>query len=307
MNEYFYMLIGLIFAGIGGELFVRGAVGIAHWARISPGIIGATIAAFGTSSPELSVAVNSGLTSQSDIALGDALGSNLLNVALILGVALCISGIQSPRESLKRDFPVALFIAVITGIFAFDGIITRFESIILLFIFIVWFVLTVIDAHKQRSFADDIIGEHRGHIAIILSIIGLILLIFAGKFIVMGAGNIAESLGIDKFIIGATIVAIGTSTPELATTVIAKIKGHDEVGLGTILGSNIFNGAFIISVAGIISPIKINPFETFVTVIFGVVTLIIAYPSKNGFIKRRTGFVLIVMYALYIFILWLNK
>lgn len=307
MNEYLSLLMGLICAGIGGELFVRGSVGIAHWARISPGIIGATIAAFGTSSPELSVAVNSGLTNQSEIALGDALGSNLLNVALILGIALCISGIKSPRESIKRDFPVALFIPVITGIFAYDGVISRVEGAILLSIFIIWLLLTIIDAHKQRSLADEVIGEHSVYLAVFYSIIGLGLLILAGKLIVDGASSIALSLGIDKFIVGATVVAIGTSTPELATTVIAKLKGHDEVGLGTILGSNIFNGGLIVSVAGVISAININPLETYITLIFGILALIFAYPSKSGFIGRERGFMLLSLYAIFIYLLWQSR
>ncbi|MFQ3573938.1 MAG: sodium:calcium antiporter [Thermodesulfovibrionales bacterium] len=307
MTDYLYMLIGLICAGIGGEMFVRGAVGLAHWARISPGIIGATVAAFGTSSPELSVAINSGLTDQSEIALGDALGSNLLNVALILGITLCISGIQSPRESIKRDFPVALLLPVITGIFAFNGVISRLEGAIMLSIFVIWLILTSIDAYKQRSLTDEVIGEHRGYLSIFYTILGLGLLILAGKFIVQGAGGIALALGIDKFIVGATIVALGTSTPELATTVIAKIKGHDEVSLGTILGSNIFNGGLIVSVAAVISSIRINLLETLITLIFGVLSLVIAYPSRDGFIVRKRGVMLLILYVIYVYLLWQNR
>ncbi|MCX8026225.1 MAG: sodium:calcium antiporter [Thermodesulfovibrionales bacterium] len=304
MTDYLYIIVGFMFAAIGGELFVRGSVGIAQWARISPAIIGATVAAFGTSSPELSVAVNAGITNQSEIALGDGLGSNLLNVAVILGLALFISSIKSPRESIKRDFPVALLIPIITGIFAFDGIISRLEGAILLSIFFVWFILTVIEAKKQRSLSDEPIGEHNGYKSIVYSVVGLGLLILAGRFIVNGAGGIAESLGVDKFFIGATIVAIGTSTPELATTVVAKLRGHDEIGLGTILGSNIFNGGLIIALAGIISAIKVNTIEIYVTLLFGILVLLIAYPSRDGRISKKKGVVLVLSYIVYVYVLW---
>lgn len=121
MNDYPAFFLGVVCAGIGGELFVRGAVGVAHWARVSPGIIGATVAAFATSSPELSVSINAAIAGQPQIALGDALGSNVVNVALILALALVISGIQSPRDSVKRDFPVALLIPISTGVLLLDG------------------------------------------------------------------------------------------------------------------------------------------------------------------------------------------
>ena len=128
MNDYVALSMGVICAGIGGELFVRGAVGLAHWARISPGIIGATVAALATSSPELSVSINAALAGKPQIALGDALGSNIVNVALILGLALVMSEIQSPRDSVKRDFPVALLIPIITGVLFLDGELSRFDG-----------------------------------------------------------------------------------------------------------------------------------------------------------------------------------
>ena len=130
MNDYLALFLGVVCAAIGGELFVRGAVGLAHWARISPGIIGATVVAFATSSPELSVSINSAITGQPQIGLGNALGSNVVNVALILGLALLISGIKSPRDSVKRDFPVALLIPIITGALFLDGELSRFDGVL---------------------------------------------------------------------------------------------------------------------------------------------------------------------------------
>ena len=303
MNDYAILILGVVCAGIGGELFVRGAVGLAQWARISPGIIGATVAAFATSSPELSVSINAALAGKPQIALGDALGSNVVNVALILGLALVISGIQSHRDSAKRDFPVALLIPIITGVLFLDGELSRLDGFLMLSMFLTWIVAAIVEARKQRSAAEKVLGEHRGWLVVLLCVVGLAFLIAAGNFIVAGARGIAIAFGIDAFIIGATIVAVGTSVPELATTVIAKLRGHDEVGLGTILGSNIFNGIFIVAVAAIIHPIIVAWREVAITLVFGFVTLAFTYPLRAGFIERRRGVLLLVLYAAYLAII----
>lgn len=300
MNDYVALILGVVCAGIGGELFVRGAVGLAHWARISPGIIGATVAAFATSSPELSVSINAAMAGKPQIALGDALGSNMINVALILALALVISGIQSPRDSVKRDFPVALLIPVITGVLFLDGELSRVDGFLMLSLFLAWLAAAVIDARKQRSAAEEVLGEQRGWLVVLSCVAGLAFLVAAGNLIVAGARGIAISFGIDEFIIGATIVAVGTSVPELATTVIAKLRGHDEVGLGTILGSNIFNGIFIVAVAAIIHPITVAGRDVAITLVFGFVALVFTYPTHKGFIGRRRGVLLLALYVAYL-------
>jgi cation:H+ antiporter len=300
MNEYIILALGIIFAGVGGELFVRGTVGLASLARISPGIIGATVAAFATSSPELSVSINSALAGKPQIALGDALGSNIVNVGLILGLALLISGIQSPRGSVKRDMPVALLIPVIMGVLFLDGVYSRIEGIIMLCFFFAWLVAAALEARRQRSFTQEIVGEHKKWLVIVYCMAGLALLIAAGNLIVAGARQIAVSFGINEFIIGATIVAIGTSAPELATALIAKFRGHDEVGLGTILGSNIFNGGFIVSVAAVIHPITVKWQSVAITLAFGLVAVAFVYPPRSGFIRRRRGLLLLALYLAYV-------
>ena len=300
MNDYATLIIGVVCAGFGGDLFVRGSVGLAHWARVSPGIIGATVAAFATSSPELSVSINAALAGEPKIALGDALGSNILNVALILALALVISGIQCPRSSVKRDFPVALLIPLVTGGLFLDGELSRIDGILMLTLFVAWLVMSIFEARTQRNSAEEVLAEHRGWLVAISCTAGLALLVAAGSFIVTGARGIAVSFGIDEFIIGATIVAVGTSVPELATTVMAKLRGHDEVGLGTILGSNIFNGLLVVSVASIIHPITVEWREVAISLIFGLVALAIAYPPRNGLIDRRRGIFLLLLYSVYL-------
>jgi cation:H+ antiporter len=287
-------------AGLGGEFFVRGSVGLARWLRVAPGIIGATVAAFSTSSPELSVSVNAAVTGNSQIALGDALGSNVVNVALILGLALVISAIRSPRDTLRRDFPVALLVPVATALFLIDGVLSRIDGILMLAGFLAWLVVTIVHAKAQRSAVSEVLSDRGKWLAVLWCGLGLPLLVLAGILIVSGARGIAATLGVAPFVIGTTIVAVGTSVPELATTIIAKIRGHDEIGLGTVLGSNIFNGLLIVAVAAIIRPIHVNVHDVSVALAFGFVALLFALPSRSGVIRRLHGALLLLLYAGYI-------
>lgn len=300
MNDYLVLALGVVFAGAGGELFVRGVVGLARAASIAPGIIGATVAAFATSSPELSVAVTSALAGSPEIACGDALGSNVVNIALILAIALVISGIQGSRDAVKRDFPVALLVPAITGLLLLDGELSRLDGGLLLGVFCVWLGATLAEARRQRSAAAAVLGERRLWLTAISGLAGLAFLLAAGRFIVAGARGIALAAGIDEFVVGATVVALGTSAPELATAVIAKLRGHDEVGLGTILGSNIFNGLFIVAVAAIIHPITVAWREAYIALVIGLAAVALVYPARSGFIERRRGVLLLALYGVYL-------
>lgn len=300
MNHALALLLGVVCAGAGGELFVRGTVSLATWARIAPGIVGATVAAFATSSPELSVSITSALEGTPQIALGDALGSNVVNIALILALVLLISGIECSRDSIRRDFPVAFLVPVLTGILAFDGVLSRLDAAILLAAFLIWLTGTVLEARRQRSAAEQVLGAHRLAPAMVSAVLGLGLLVGAGLLIVYGARGIAVALGLSEFIIGATVVALGTSVPELATALISKLRGHDEVGLGTVLGSNIFNGLFIVAVAALIHPIMFDPASVRVALTFGLVAVLLTLPGKGGTIGRGRGVLLLLVYVGYV-------
>ena len=170
----------------------------------------------------------------------------------------------------------------------------------MLCMFLAWLVATVIEARKQRSAAGEVIGEHRRWLVVVSCVAGLAFLVAAGNLIVAGARGMAISFGMDEFIIGATVVAVGTTVPELATTIIAKLRGHDEVGLGMILGSNIFNGLLIVAVAAMIHPIIVPWREVAIALAFGLVALVFAYPTRKGFIERRRGVLLLMLYVVYL-------
>jgi cation:H+ antiporter len=173
MIDYLALLIGLACAGGGGELFVKGTVGLASAMRISPGIIAATIAAFATSSPELTVAVSSALTGAPEISLGDALGSNVVNVALILGMALLIAPIPVPRSGIRRDFPVALLVPVVVAVLLFDGRLSRLDGLLLLAGFFAWLVAVTYEAYSQRSAAPEMLGARPPSRAVLEELLGL--------------------------------------------------------------------------------------------------------------------------------------
>lgn len=303
--DLFYLLAGVACAAAGGELFVRGAVGIARWVKVSPGIIAVTVAAFATSSPELSVAVNAALEGTPQIALGNALGANVVNVALILGIALTISAIRTSRDTLRRDFPVALVVPLVTAVFIADGVLSRAEGWLMLAGFAGWLLVAVRDARRQRRAAGDAGTAEQHTQALFAAPLGFVLLAVAGTLIVDGARGLAAAYGLDEFVIGATIVAVGTTVPELATTVMAKVRGHDDVGLGTVLGSNLFNGLFIVAVAATIHPIEIDPDDVFLALGFGLAAVALTLPARNGTIGRPRGAVLLLVYFAYLaLVLW---
>jgi len=301
VQDYLLLASGVACAAIGGDLFVRGAISLAHAARVSGLIIGTTIAAFATSSPEFAVAVTSAIQHTPQVSFGDALGSNVVNIALVLGLALLASPIHAPRSSIRRDFPVALAIPALTALACTDGMLSRFEATLMMIFFMLWLANVIISARRQRETAAPSTAKLlRGHHAAAIGSAGLLLLILAGEMIVSGARGIATAFGITDFVIGATIVAVGTSVPELATALIAKWRGHDDIGLGTLLGSNIFNGLWIVPVAALIHPIDIDLEQAGTAVVFGMAALLVAFPPRSGIIDRRHGAVLLIVYGAYI-------
>ena len=290
------LLVGVGCAVVGGDLFVRGVVNLADWWRVPAGIIGATVAAFATSSPELSVAVNSALAGYPEIALGDALGSNVVNVGVVLGLALAFGAIVVDRGTLVRDIPMALAAPAVLGLLALDGVISRMDAAVLIVVFVGWLTQTAFAARTAR---DEVVAvlEDRNHSSIILSVLGgLALLIVSGRLIVVGAEGISEALGWDGFVVGAVFVAIGTSAPEIATMLAARLRGHDEVGVGTVLGSNIFNTLLIVGVAASIAPISVGRAGIELGIIASMVVVVLAIPGRSGRLGRWRSVPLMATY-----------
>jgi cation:H+ antiporter len=259
--------------------------------------VGATVAAFATSSPELAVAIGSALAGEPELALGDALGSNVVNVGLVLGVAVLVGPIRVGGGAISRDLAAAIAIPIVTVVLAADGHLGRPDGIVLLAIFAIWLGATLVEARRERSATPDVLGERVLGRAVPAGLVGLLLLVAAGRLIVSGARGVGDDLGLDAFVVGVVLVAIGTSMPELATAVIARLRGHEEIGLGTVLGSNVYNGAVIVPVAALIAPITVAWSEVAVSLVFGILVVSLLLPAFGHVLGRRRGAVLVLLYV----------
>jgi cation:H+ antiporter len=300
MSASFLLLAaGLICAGIGGEWFLRAASGLARAWRLSTAFVGASIAAFATSSPELSVAIGSAFAGTPQIALGDCIGSNVVNVALILGAALMLGPLRCSRESLQRDLPMALLAPVVTALMALDGTLSRLDGMLMVALFIAWIAAGFRQARKSERLEPG--GPAKPIRSVMLAgIAGLGLLVAASKLIVSGAAGVAVAFGWNPFAIGAVLVAVGTSTPEIVTTLLARWHGQDDIGLGTILGSSVFNLLFIVAVTAMMCPITIGGRGAWIGLGVGLATTVLAYPRSGGVIGRGQGAVLLACYFAYV-------
>lgn len=299
------LLAGVILAWFGGTLFVDGAVGLARWARWPTAVIGVTVAAFGTSSPELMVAVHAALDGVPQISLGDVLGSNVVNIGLILAPVLALSGMTAEDDGVRRDWAWALAVPFIMAAVLADGWFSRVDAAVLMALFFLWLGLVV--RHARRHAARQPVADAADTTArvskgkMVLQVLGgLGVLILAAQFVVHGGREVALALGWSPFVVGVVVVSVATSTPELATTIVATLRGHHDVGLGNILGSNVFNALFIAALAALIQPYPVKLPELLPSLAFGIVTTLLILPGRGGVLGRRRGFILLGLYAAYV-------
>lgn len=298
-NEIIFVLAAIILAGTGGEFFLKGIVAAAHGLRVPKFLVATTLAAFATSSPELTVSTLAALAGKPGIGLGDALGSNVVNIALIFGLALLFGPIRASREEFGGVFALALLTPLLTLWLTADGVLSRIEGGVLLLIFAVWVGISVHFGLKNRRLPNGL-DEPTPIAKICLFLLGgLIALVFAGRLFVIGATGIAAAFGVDDYVIGATVVAIGTSLPELVTVVLARLRGHDEVGVGTLIGSNLFNGLGIVGIAASIHPAQVAFAEIGVALAMGSGVLLLLIPC-HGVIRRARGGWLLATYAVFV-------
>lgn len=301
----------------GADFLVEGASAIAKKFHIPEIIIGLTIVSIGTSMPELFVSVTSALNGRSDMSMGNVIGSNIANLLLILGLATIIRPIKFQKETRLIEIPMCLILTIIFMIFCNTGMgISKIEALILLILFILFIVYTIIMGKKGEQFdKEDTIIELQTESkqlsmvkSIIFIILGIIGLKIGGDFTVDNAVIIAERFGISEKIISLTILAIGTSLPELVTSVTAAIKGNSDIAIGNIIGSNIFNMLLIIGVSAIINPIFYNTSYNIDMgmLILGIILLSLfpIIPPKNK-MNRFNGVIYLILYAIYMMLLFI--
>lgn len=300
MIDVALLLAAVLLAAVGGAFFVRGVHELATAWRLPRTLVATMLAAAATSAPELSVSTLAALAGAPQIGLGDALGSNVVNVALVLGLALLAGPLPAHTLDLRRDYPLALAAPGLTLALAADGVLSRGDGLALLAVFAAWLALALRAGLRQRAAAnvDDPVAASAAT-AVARVGAGLVCLLGAGRLFVLGAGALAADFGVPDYVVGATVVAIGTSLPELATTVAARLRGQDDVGLATVLGSNLFNGLAIVGVAATLHPIAIAPTQLALALAAGVLALLALLP-RRGSIPRSRGALLLAVYVLFV-------
>ncbi len=293
-----HLLPGFLLAMAGGDLFVRGILGGSAVLRLAPALVGLTLAAFATSAPELAVGLLSAAEGKSDLSLGNVLGSSVINLGLVLGGAALLGGLHGGGIRRGRTFPFALAAWPVLLIAGWDGEVTRVESIALLAVFAIWLLSALLDALNVSG--EEVKRPRTGKSLwkpALQLIGGAALLLGAAQLIVRGGTGAAERLGVAPLLIGATLISLGTTVPELVTTLVARLKGHAEVGLGTVLGSNLFN---LLLVAGMVAAIRPVPVERGILVpacAFGLLMTLLVLPGASGRLGRWRGFALVGLYV----------
>ena len=311
-----FIIIGFALLIKGADFLVDGASNVAKKFHIPEIIIGLTIVSMGTSMPELFVSATSALNGSADMAIGNIVGSNICNLLLILGLSAFIKPVIFQRETRLIEIPICLIVTIIFIIFCnTDGTISKVEGIILIVLFLLFIIYTIIMSKKGNKFdgteesneltvQDKPISITKNILFIIIGIIGLKI---GGDLTVDNATNIARMFNVSEKIIGLTILAVGTSLPELVTSVTAAIKGNSDIAIGNIVGSNIFNILFIIGVSAIITPLAYNFTYNIQMVILIAATIILALfpaiPPKNE-MSRMNGLIYFILYLVYLAILF---
>ena len=308
------LVIGFLLLVKGADYFVEGASSIAKRLRIPTFVIGLTIVAFGTSAPELAVSLSAAIKGSNDIAIGNVVGSNIFNTLMVLGASAAITPIMVKKNVIRKDYPMSIFAAVLLGVLAMDTIlfkasamtISRLDGGIMLLAFGCFMYITVREGMKQRAAFKS---EHEEEIAnmslpvgksIFILIIGLAGIVLGGDLSVDGAKEIARAFGLSEALIGLTIVAFGTSLPELVTSVVAAKKGESDIAVGNVIGSNLFNIFFILGISAAILPMNVSGSYLYdITVLIAVMVLTYIPIAKTKKISRGVGVLMVAAYLMY--------
>jgi len=304
------LVIGLIVLVWSADKFVFGAASTAKNFGMSPLLIGLTIVSFGTSAPEILVSIMATLDDSGTLAIGNAIGSNIANIALVLGATALIAPLPVKKTVRSRELPLMLGVTIIAGALLFNLRLDAIDSIILFVALLISLVLFARFQQDMNEHEDEEIPDMSTALSIFWLIVGLALLVASSKALVWGATEIAVALGVSDLVIGLTIVAIGTSLPELAASIASALKGHHDIAIGNVIGSNIFNIGAVMTIPGLASPIILGAevFNRDFLLLLALSFLLLAfcYLRKPASIKRLEGSILISIYTGYMLVLYLT-
>lgn len=312
--DYLLVAGGIVALFLGGEALLRGAVGLARQLRVSPMIIGLTVVGFGTGAPELVVCLEAALSGQPAIAVGNVIGSNIANILLILGLAAMIRSLPVPREAVWRDGMVMLATTVVVVLFALFGNLERWQGLLLFAGLILFWTYIYRTERKNRDeltaageeLETDPVGlPRRTGISLLLSLAGLIVLAFGSDLFLDGAIGLARTFGVSEAVIGLSLVALGTSLPEMAAAGVAAYRGRGDVALGNVIGSNIINILGIMGLSAIATPLPLNAVTPCDLAVFlGAAVLALIFFATGRRIARREGTVFFAGYLAYIWMIY---
>ncbi len=298
------ILVGLVLLFYGGDFLVTGSLRLSRALKISPFIIGATVIGFGTSTPELAVSVMASLYDSGDLALGNIIGSNIANIGLVLGITALIAPLTIEKQRFLHESPPFLIASLIIVVFSWNNYLGRIEGFIMVSLLTVY----LWRAFRTKEDIDTPLDESHLFLKyngktfqIFLVILGIAMLIIGANWMVEGSTGIARELGVSEWFIGISIVALGTSLPELASSLSAAKRGHGEMAIGNVFGSNIFNILMVIGTASLIKPLSIKE-EIYTDLIYAttLTCLLLLLIRMGHVIKKRDGFILCVCYGSYI-------
>jgi len=311
MLIYILFVVGFVLLISGANLLVEGSASIAKKLNISSIVIGLTIVAFGTSAPELIVNIFASVQGNTEIAIGNILGSNIVNILLILGISAIIYPLATKENTVWKEIPLSLLAAILLGVMVNDTLIdggtfsglTRIDGIVFIAFFIIFLYYTF-GISKVSGENTDLEIKEMSYMKSSLYIVGGLLgLVFGGKWIVDGAIKIAEGFNVSQSLIGLTVVAIGTSLPELATSAVAAYKKQSDIAIGNVVGSNIFNIFWILGLSAVINPLpfsKDSVIDIIMTIIASLILFLIMFIGKKHTVERWQGVIMILIYIGYV-------
>lgn len=306
MLSFVMLVIGFVLLVWGADKFVEGASALARKMGVSPLLVGLTIVAFGTSMPELAVSVTAALRGANEIAVGNVVGSNMFNLLVVAGLSAVICPLVMDKMLLRRDWPLSIFAAVLLLVaIAPDHVIARWEGAVLLVIFAVILSRQIKAALNDRAQlaaaeAEEAAEMTKSPVMIWVNIVlGLACIVLGGQLAVNGATGIARMFGLSETLIGLTIVAIGTSLPELVTSIVAARKGQNEIAMGNVIGSNLFNILLILGVSAVITPIPVQATSIIDCLFLIAISVVFYLPARKGKLGRLPGAVMAAMYVAY--------
>ncbi|MFA9457040.1 calcium/sodium antiporter [Halalkalibacter sp. AB-rgal2] len=308
---YLLLILGFLLLIKGADWFVEGSASIAHSLNISPLIIGLTIVAFGTGAPEATVSIIAALEGNSDVTVGNIVGSNLLNLSLVVGLTAFIFPLKVESVTIRKEIPFAFLSAVVLLVLLLDStnqntyyLISRSDGVILLLFFTIFMYYVFEAAKNSRNDSVESRNYEPAHSlkkSVLFSIFGLTAIVLGGYFVVETSTTIAYQFGMSETLVGLTIVAIGSSLPELVTSITAAMKKHSEMALGNVVGSSIFNVFFVLGLASLITPLTVSSKLIIDLIILLVLTVMLFIFSRTSYtVAKAEGFILTLAYVAYL-------